>query len=112
MEPKILVVDDDPDIITVLQDRLEAQGYEILTAGDGLRALELIEQDPPRLMLLDLEMPRLNGLELLKRLAEAKGTGTASEPSASVLSDGFRRFLDLVERERSLEKARLGLVSK
>ncbi len=76
MEPKILVVDDDPDIITVLQDRLEAQGYEILTAGDGLRALELIEQDPPRLMLLDLEMPRLNGLELLKRLAEAKGTGT------------------------------------
>ena len=88
MEAKILVVDDDPDIITVLQDRLEAQGYEILTAGDGVRALELIEQDPPRLILLDLEMPRLNGLELLNRLAETNGIGNARETNASVPSAG------------------------
>ncbi len=86
MEAKILVVDDDPDIVTVLQDRLEAQGYQTVTAEDGVRALQLIDQDPPHLMLLDLEMPRLNGLALLKRLAEASRTESASEPRAKDFS--------------------------
>jgi DNA-binding NtrC family response regulator len=69
---KILVVDDDADIVTVLRDRLEALGYSTVCAGDGLRALELIEQETPHLMLLDLEMPRLSGLDLLKRLAQGR----------------------------------------
>ena len=72
---KILVVDDDPDIVTVLRDRLEALGYSTVCAGDGLRALELIEQETPHLMLLDLEMPKLSGLDLLKRLAQNRPTG-------------------------------------
>ena len=86
MKAKILVVDDDPDIVTVLQDRLEAQGYETVTAEDGARALELIDRDPPRLMLLDLEMPRLSGLELLKRLAEANRTGPGRDLSIIVMT--------------------------
>ena len=68
----ILVVDDDADIVTVLRDRLEALGYSTICAGDGLRALELIEQETPHLMLLDLEMPRLSGLDVLKRMARHK----------------------------------------
>ncbi len=72
---KILVVDDDTDIVTVLRDRLEALGYSTVCAGDGLRALELIEQETPHLMLLDLEMPRLSGLDVLKRLARSRPTG-------------------------------------
>ncbi len=69
---KILVVDDDADIVTVLRDRLEALGYSTVCAGDGLRALEMIEQETPHLMLLDLEMPRLSGLDVLKRMARYK----------------------------------------
>jgi DNA-binding NtrC family response regulator len=72
---KILVVDDDTDIVTVLRDRLEALGYSTVCAGDGLHALELIEQETPHLVLLDLEMPGLSGLDVLKRLAQSRPIG-------------------------------------
>jgi DNA-binding NtrC family response regulator len=72
---KILIVDDDPDIVTTIQDRLEWLGYETEVAADGLRALECIERSTPDLMLLDMEMPRLAGLELLKRLAKYRQQG-------------------------------------
>jgi DNA-binding NtrC family response regulator len=75
MKVKILLVDDDPDIITILRDRLEHQGYDTLTADDGAKGLELIERELPDLMLLDLEMPRLKGLELLKQLAQLRHSG-------------------------------------
>ncbi len=81
MKAKILVVDDDPDILTVLRDRLESLGYETVPARDGLEALETIEQETPNLVLLDLEMPRLTGLELLKRLSQAR-QGGAAQPSS------------------------------
>ncbi len=72
---KILVVDDDTDIVTVLRDRLDALGYATVSANDGLRALELIEQETPHLMLLDLEMPKLSGLDVLNRMAQNRPTG-------------------------------------
>ena len=72
---KILVVDDDTDIVTVLRDRLDALGYATISANDGLRALELIEQETPHLMLIDLEMPKLSGLDVLKRMARSRPTG-------------------------------------
>jgi len=75
MKIKILVVDDDPDIVITLRDRLESLGYDTITARDGLRALELIEQDTPNLVLLDLEMPRLSGLAVLKQLSRQRQSG-------------------------------------
>ncbi|MBI4401236.1 MAG: sigma-54-dependent Fis family transcriptional regulator [Nitrospirae bacterium] len=75
MQGKILVVDDDADIVTMLRDRLESLGYETITARDGHRGLELVEQETPNLMLLDLEMPKLSGLEVLKRLAQSRQEG-------------------------------------
>src|SRR5438093_1740672 len=75
MKIKILIVDDDPDIATTLRDRLESLGYDTITARDGLRALELIEQDTPHLVLLDLEMPKLSGLGVLKQLSQHKQNG-------------------------------------
>ncbi len=72
MKAKILIVDDDVDIATMLQDRLQASGYATVTAGDGQRAIELVEQDTPNLMLLDLDLPRLGGLDVLRRLAQSK----------------------------------------
>jgi len=67
MKAKVLIVDDDQDIVTMLQDRLDAGGYKTLTASDGLRGIELIEQESPNLVLLDLYLPRLKGMDVLKQ---------------------------------------------
>ena len=72
---KILVVDDDPDIVTMLRDRLEWLNYETITASDGARGLEMLERDMPHLMMLDLQMPRLDGLDVLKRIAQGRQAG-------------------------------------
>jgi adenylate cyclase len=66
--PLILIVDDVPDNVDILQMRLEAQGYEVVTAGDGLEALGKIRELLPDLVLLDVMMPKLDGIETVKRL--------------------------------------------
>jgi DNA-binding NtrC family response regulator len=64
----ILVVDDDADTREVLKDRLESLGYRVLTAADGREGLEVLERHNPQLVLLDVEMPGMNGLEVLKQI--------------------------------------------
>ena len=69
-QKKILIVDDEPDTILILQDRLEMEGYEVVTATDGHEALQLIDQDLPDLVLLDIQMSHLGGIETLTHLHE------------------------------------------
>jgi adenylate cyclase len=66
--PLILVVDDVPDNVDIVQMRLESQGYEVVTAADGLEALDKIRELLPDLVLLDVMMPKLDGIETVKRL--------------------------------------------
>jgi adenylate cyclase len=66
--PLILVVDDVPDNVDILQMRLESQGYEVVTAGDGVEALDKIRELLPDLVLLDVMMPKMDGIETVKRL--------------------------------------------
>jgi adenylate cyclase len=66
--PLILVVDDVPDNVEVLQMRLESQGYEVATAGDGAEALEQTRMLQPDLLLLDIMMPKMDGIEVVRRL--------------------------------------------
>jgi len=66
--PLILVVDDVPDNVDILQMRLESQGYEVATAGDGAEALEKTRALHPDLVLLDIMMPKIDGIEVVKRL--------------------------------------------
>jgi len=68
--PRVLVVDDEPDALELLQAFLEAKGYEVLTASDGEEALQKVKEERPHLMLLDVRMPKLTGLEVLKRVRE------------------------------------------
>src|SRR6201987_1008690 len=65
---RILVVDDVADNVEILQMRLEAQGYAVATAADGIEALEKIRELLPDLVLLDVMMPRMDGIETLKWL--------------------------------------------
>jgi DNA-binding NtrC family response regulator len=67
---RILVVDDDPDIRTILADRLAARGHEVLESTDGLKALEICARELPDLMLLDLDLPGADGLTVLERLRQ------------------------------------------
>src|SRR5215470_13880139 len=66
--PLILVVDDVPDNVDILQLRLESQGYEVVTAADGVEAIEKTRELLPDLVLLDIMMPKMDGIDALKRL--------------------------------------------
>jgi len=65
---RILVVDDDQRILNFLSSKLKASGYEVLTANDGLAGLEQSQAQEPDLIILDILMPRMDGLELLKEV--------------------------------------------
>src|SRR3954469_19516508 len=67
MRAKILIVDDDRDILLGLENRITWMGHEHVTADNGKDALRLIEQGDFDLVLLDLELPVLSGLEILER---------------------------------------------
>ncbi|TVQ77864.1 MAG: response regulator [Phycisphaeraceae bacterium] len=67
---KILVVDDEAHITHVVSLKLGNAGYDIITANDGEEALELALQDPPDLVITDLQMPYMSGVELCARLRE------------------------------------------
>ena len=65
---KILVVDDEVDFLEVVKLRLEASGYEVVTAKSGEEALAKIKAEKPAVVLLDILMPGIDGLEVLKRI--------------------------------------------
>ncbi|MBI4574023.1 MAG: sigma-54-dependent Fis family transcriptional regulator [candidate division NC10 bacterium] len=67
---KVLVVDDDASARTLMERWLTAKGFDVLIAADGGQALETIRQEDPALVLLDLQMPRLSGLDVLRALRE------------------------------------------
>jgi two-component system KDP operon response regulator KdpE len=67
---RVLVVDDEIEIVRALQRSLTGHGYEVLVAGKGEQALEIIEQSSPDLMLLDLGLPGMSGLEVCQRVRE------------------------------------------
>ena len=68
MQAKILVVDDEPDYISTIECRLEWCGYEVITAANGEEGLEKALDEKPDLILLDTNMPVMNGHEMLHRL--------------------------------------------
>ncbi|WP_404400654.1 response regulator transcription factor [Pelagibacterium halotolerans] len=68
--PKIALVDDDRNILTSVSMTLEAEGYQVATYTDGASGLEGLSSDRPDLAILDIKMPRMDGMELLRRLRQ------------------------------------------
>src|SRR5439155_2330242 len=64
----VLVVDDDPVIVRLLQVNFEMEGYTVLTAADGVEAVEQARTHRPDVMVCDIMMPRMNGLEVVEQL--------------------------------------------
>ena len=71
---KVLIVEDEEDIRDLLHYNLEREGFRVSIAEDGVQAMEKIQQEPPDIVLLDLMLPGLDGLELTRRLRRDPGT--------------------------------------
>ncbi|MEE9258065.1 MAG: UDP-3-O-acyl-N-acetylglucosamine deacetylase [Nitrospinaceae bacterium] len=65
---RVLIVDDEKNIVSSLQEILNDEGYEIVTAEDGLDALEMVQSEPPDLVLLDIWIPGMDGIEVLQAI--------------------------------------------
>jgi len=70
MEPSILVVDDEPVNLQLVYNQLIPRGFRVLRANDGFEALEMIADETPDLVLLDIMMPRMNGFEVCRKIRE------------------------------------------
>jgi CheY-like chemotaxis protein len=71
---KILVVDDEQDIVTIIGKVLKKNGYEVITANDGLECIDKVSRVQPDLILLDNIMPNMDGLAVLAKLKDSKET--------------------------------------
>jgi CheY-like chemotaxis protein len=93
MSEHILFVDDDPDIRMIIAQLLELEGFQVTTAANGRAALDQIAHQPPRLVLLDLQMPVLTGREVLSQLRRAQ----PAVPAAEVFRVGLTAVTSLPE---------------
>ena len=77
--PSVLIVDDDPFILKLIATTLEdAARFELAEAADGIQALEVAQRTSPELVFLDIDMPRLDGFEVCRRLREEPGTADST----------------------------------
>jgi two-component system alkaline phosphatase synthesis response regulator PhoP len=74
MAQKILVIDDEPHVVKIVESRLKVSGFEIIAAYGGKEGLEKAKQEKPDLILLDIIMPDIDGLEVLVRLRQDEDT--------------------------------------
>ncbi len=95
-EPYILIVDDDPDILDGILTILESQPYRLETARDGKKCMEMIEQEIPDLLLLDLLMPRMDGWGVIREMrSEPRFAHVPILVLTTVIEDASRRRYEL-----------------
>jgi len=111
MAKKILIIDDEPDFIDAVRMRLEANGYEVISSTDGQNGIEKAKKEKPNLILLDLVMPRLNGIEALAMLKSDLRTAnipvvilTAKAESEYALDAGRLGASDYLVKPPSMQK--------
>ena len=91
---KILVIDDDMTFVAMMKASLEPARYEVTSAGNGVEGLEAIEESMPDLILLDIMMPKMDGIEFLKEMNKKYGEGkipvlvTSNISSLDKISEG------------------------
>jgi DNA-binding response OmpR family regulator len=83
---KILIIEDEQDILDLLSKKISESGYEVVVAQDGEEGLRLIREEKPDLVLLDMVLPGMSGLELLKR--KQSSAETAGSPVIIISNSG------------------------
>lgn len=95
-KPYILIVDDDPDILEGILTILETQPYRLATARDGKKCMEMISQEIPDLLILDLLMPRMDGWGVIREMrSEPRYTEIPIMVLTTVIEDASRRRYEL-----------------
>ncbi len=100
-KPRILVADDEPEILAVYKTKFERAGFDLLTASDGIEVIAMATAHLPDLILMDVKMPRMDGITAQKKLYETPETRelkvvflTAfSDPAAQEIDENFGREL-------------------
>ncbi len=98
MQERILVVDDDPDIVEAVTMILESKGYEVIGAQDGIEGLAKLRAEEPSLMILDLLMPKMDGFAVCKELQDPRWSKYRRIPIlilTSVREEASRRRYEL-----------------
>src|SRR5229473_3468576 len=108
----ILVVDDEPQIRDLLRKFLSARGYQVRVAADGQQALALVDQKSPDIIVLDVNMPGMNGIEVLKRLRAKNYAGgvmfLTSSQDEMLLQEGLELgSVDILGKPVDLERLEL-----
>lgn len=80
----MLTIDDEPEIRSLLADELREDGFEVIHAGNGADALEIVRESPPQVIIVDLLMPKMTGIEFLNRLHI-----TQADPYAAIVVSGL-----------------------
>lgn len=114
---RIVSIDDDPEVRDLLKLTLQADGYEVSMAADGEEGLKLVKEIKPQLVLLDIDMPKMNGVETLKRIREFdKKTGvvmiTADSTLDSMALCGDHGAFDYMVKPFDLDYLRFCIYSK
>ena len=91
----VLVVDDESDVRDLLSKFLTRRGYEVLTAGDGEAAIEAIRESRPDIVLLDIRLPKIDGLSVLQHLRDEASDIAIITMSGNADEDTARRSLEL-----------------
>ncbi|MFK7766650.1 MAG: response regulator, partial [Mariniblastus sp.] len=97
-QTKILVVDDETEVVDAIEARLQASGFDVATARDGLAGLDAVEKVQPDAILLDIRMPKLDGLSVLRKL---KANPLTARTPVIVLSASLRDKQRVLERGAS-----------
>ncbi|HIC94253.1 MAG TPA: response regulator [Anaerolineae bacterium] len=105
MSPKILVVDDDRNLLRLFEYVLQKAGFTVITAMDGERGLELALAERPDLVMLDLKMPKLDGMEVLRKLKA--DPSTAAIPVVVITASAQK-----ADAERALQEGAVGYLVK
>lgn len=95
MAPRILIVDDDPDMLELLRLTLIEAGFSISTAGTGEEGLRMAQRSPPDLMVLDLLLPRMNGFSVCEQLRRNPSTASLPVLMITVLPGEFPRLVGI-----------------
>src|SRR5215472_8233036 len=88
----VLVVDDEEQNRTLLRDPLEVNGFEVIEADNGIKALQKVDEQPPDVILLDLMMPKMDGFEVCRRLKERPNTAHVPILMLTALSERKERL--------------------
>ena len=102
---RIIIADDEPHVLRVLKLSLEREGYAVEVCANGREALELIEQEPPDILITDIQMPLMNGEELCRTIQR-------TQPERSFLIIVLTSRTEIEHREWSREISNLSFLEK